>query len=193
MFDAFHEAFALHLDSMQWPEKDRPVLVKAFPRNRTSQGGFDTNFDVILFRLLHSAPASTSNSAVRQPKGIWRKEISKHPVKAGYQLVETGWWEQVAVEFQVLAKANQRADELVNWFHRMMMLYAHQMQFFRARGVNDLRFVQRLEDTTTKEYGQELYVRPLQYTLRLELLDKAEVKVMETVGLTVNGSSIDLN
>lgn len=188
LFEAFRSAFEYALASIQWPESDKPVLVQEFPKERN--GEFDKRFDVILYRLVRSEIASTANDRDRKPKGLSQYFEEPHPTKAGYKRILLGWQEMVMVEFRVLAKSNRRADELVTWFHRTIMLYAHAMKFFQARGVNHLVFVERLEDAMTKDYGQELYVRPLRYALRLELLDVADAKTLEQVSITVNGDSI---
>ena len=188
LFGAFQELFNTQVAAMQWPEADRPILVKSFPKVR--EGSFDTKFDVILFHIMGCETASTSNTRDCKPKGLWLYKTAPHPTKAGYQLVHYGWQEAVTVEFQVLAKANERADELVDWFHRMLMLYVHGMKFFQARGINEFRFQNRLEDTMSKEYGQELYSRPLRYTLRLELFDVAEAKTLDTINISVNGEQV---
>jgi hypothetical protein len=185
LFEAFLAAFSLDLESMRWPKADQPILVQSYPKAR--EGAFDSKFDVILYHLVHSEVASTSNGAVRKPKGYWGYDRIKHPTKHGYVLVQATWQEAVTVQFTVLAKSNERANELVDWFHRMVLRYAHGMKFFQARGINYLTFEQRLEDATTKEYGQELYVRPLQYSLRLELMDVGEEKLLDNVAISVNG------
>lgn len=187
LFDAFREMFELHLGTMQWPKEEWPVLVKTYPRDRISTGGYDHAFDVILFHIVESETASTSNDGERKPKGLWTKQTREHPTKKRYQVVESGWQEKVTVQFTILAKSNERADALVDWFHRMVLTYVFAMQFFRTRGVSEFRFEKRLEDKESKEYGQELYSRPLRYSLRLDLAIVSEAKVLERVDVKVNG------
>lgn len=186
IFESFRAMFEYALASIQWPPADKPILVQEFPKER--EGRFDHQFDVILYRVLHSETATVSNKGVVKPTGIAIRSVENHPEKAGYKRIVLGWQEMVTVEFTVLAKSNRRADELVTWLHRTIMLYAHGMKFFKARGVNYLVFKERLEDKMTKEYGQELYVRPLRYDLRLDLLDVADAKVLESVSITVDGN-----
>lgn len=188
VFGAFKEAFELHLESMQWPKADWPILVKSFPKERESK--FDTTFDVILFHIVHCQTASTSNMADRRPTGLSRQESILHPTKAGYLQERIGWQEEITVAFDVIAKSNERADELVLWFHRMVMRYAHGMKFFQGRGINYLVFRERLEDVMTKEFGQELYKRPLRYDLRLELFELVEAKLLEDVTIYFDGQQI---
>lgn len=184
---AFGEMFGLALDVASWPE-GRPVLVEQYPLLR--EGSFDHSFDVILYHLVHSETASTSNDGSRKPKGWWGYSRRPHPTKARYALVHSWWQESVVVDFTVLAKSASRANQLADWYHRTVLLYAHGMKFFQARGVNELRFLERLEDRTTKDYGQELFARPLRYSLRLELSDITEVKLLEEVSIAVNGEKV---
>lgn len=184
LFDAFRAAFEYALASIQWPASDKPVLVKEFPKTR--EGKFDDKFDVILYKVCGSRIASTSNGSPRRPTGLSLLRVVDHPSMAGYKQVMVGWQEEVSVEFTVLAKSNQRADELATWFHRMIMVYAHGMMFFKSRGINYLVFQERLEDSMTKDFGQELYKRPLRYNLRLDLQDTAAAKTWDSLSVRVD-------
>ena len=64
-----------------------------------------------------------------------------------------------------------------------MMRYIFDLRFFRARGVQYLVFNNRGEDTFSREFGQELYIRTLEYDVRLELLHSYETKDFESVGI----------
>lgn len=184
-FVAVAEALKLYMDGERIPEKDRPLLVHEFPKTRN--GEFDKSFEVILFRIVESTPAGTDpNGRDRKPKGPWLREVTSHPSKLHYQQVTFGWWENVIVEFTILAKSNRRASQLTLWFHRFMMRYAFGYKFFRARGVEDFRFVSRGEDTYNKSYGQELFERSLRYQARLEFLDVFDAKTLEVLEITAN-------
>lgn len=175
---------------MRWSDQDKPVLVEDYPREREG-GGYDTKFDVILMNIEGSAPPPVASAASRiggtgTGRAIgFKSVIEEHPEKNGYRLVKRMWAEELIVQFLIHSKSNRRANELAAWFHRTLILYAHSMQFFRSRGINWFRFHQRLADAKTKEYGQELYLRPLQYALRLELIDTAEIKTLDSIELTV--------
>lgn len=188
LFGAFREAFDLHLRSMQWPKESWPIFVQTFPKER--EGKFDTTFDVILFHIVHCETATTSNDRDRKPTGLSAQARQKHPTKAGYIQETIGWQETVTVQFTVIAKSNERANELALWFHRMIMRYAHSMKFFVARGITRLVFKERLEDVMTKDFGQELYKRPLLYDLRLDLFEVVEAKTLDAVSIV--GQSVQI-
>jgi len=183
LFDAFQDAFRLHLEATQWPESDRPVLVQDYPRER--EGKFDTRFDVILYRIAGSEMATLGSTTPLGPSGMF---IEDAPDKTGYKLVKQRWVELVTVEFAVHAKSNRRANELANWFHQFVMLYAFGLKWFKARGVNYFAFAGRTEDRKVVEYGQDLYVRPLLYRLHLELKTVSEAKTLEKVMLRLRGN-----
>ena len=183
-FDAVGDAFRLHLESAGPPGHKEPILVSEFPK--TNEGNFDTSFDVILFHMVRSERAAMDPSGRnRIPKGPTRREVKPHPCKARYSLVTIGWWELMTTRFSVHSLSRDRADQVTSWFHRMMMRYTFDLSFFKARGVHYMTFDHRGEDEFTREYGQEIYVRTLDYNVRLELLQSFEVKDIESFDIQI--------
>ncbi len=184
-FNAVNDAFDLHIKSYGPPGQKAPVFVADVPK--TNEGNFDTSFDVITFKIMQSVRAATDPSAKRRfPKGPNIREVMPHPTKSRYSIVTFGWWEQMDVRFTIYTLARDRADEITKWFHIMMMRYCFFLDFFRARGVQDMRFIKRGEDDFSRMYGQELYIRTLDYGVRLELLQSFEKKDLEAIDLVVN-------
>ena len=200
-FETVQQAFTLHLASMEWPPEDNPVFVEDYPKARTG-GGYDHTFDVILWSVHGSHMATTAqhgpNGPVR-PNGIQFRGTRPSPKKLGYFEEVWGWWESMTVQFTVYAKSNERANELVSWFHRMMMQYAFIYKFFQARGVTYFAFEERLADEKSQDFGQELFLRKLRYAVRINLQDVYEAKTLEDVtlaaGITPGGEviSFDVN
>lgn len=188
-FQALKQAFDLHTKSTQVPDDWKPLLAEDYPKERTG-AGFDHAFDVILFHVVEAAPAATSNDGSRRPQAPVLRETRKHPGKAGYHQLTFGWKEEALVQFTLCAKSNAQANRMVPWFQRFLMAYIYGYQFFASRGVEKFYFLRRLEDTTTQKYGQELYVRSLQYHVRLNFLDECEVKDLESVHITVRPESL---
>lgn len=183
-FNAVEKAMDLKLASSPPPGQKAPILVRDYPK--TNLGKFDTSFDVILFRVLKSERAGTDPSGlVRKPKGPNLREVVPHPTKARYSLVTQAWWENMTVEFKVLAKSNDRADELVEWFHRFLMEYHNFLGFFKARGIQYMVYQSRGEDKLNNSFGQELNERTITYLIRLELLNTFEAKDLESLSYTV--------
>jgi maltose-binding protein MalE len=119
--------------------------------------------------------------------------------KLGYIEETWGWKEQMTAQFTVYAKSNQRANELVSWFHRMMMQYAFGYKFFQGRGVCYFAFEERLADRKSQDFGQELYIRELRYAVHLNLQDVFEAKTLEDVTISTTAkvggelASFDVN
>ena len=181
-FDAVEKALKIHIKSTPPPDGVVPEFLHEFPRERITKP--DVPFDVITFRVVKSSMAPTMNdgSTPRAPK---QRQVMPHPELAGYNLITYGWWELVTVEFSIWSRSNLRADLLTNWFHRFMMKYATQLDFFDARGVQHFRFVERGDDDFDSEQRQELYRRRLQYEIRLEYLDALMEKTLESVDLII--------
>lgn len=190
-FKAVQEAMQLHLKTAPLPGDKAPTLVEDFPKDR--QGNPDTSYDVIQWSVLESVPAGMDRSGHgRVPFRPLPREVISHPDKAGYFLITYGWWEWATVVFTVFAKSNARANELAEWFHFFMMLYGQQLDFMRMRGVNKLQFMGRGRDEENERFGgQTLYMRPLKYAFRLEVLNTAEVKTLETVEFNLGKNPIE--
>ena len=176
---------------MSWPADQIPVFAKEYPRIR--DGEFDHKFDVILYHIVEVQAASTSNDGERRPKGWSFTSLGPNRQKAGYATEKAYWEEEVLIQFDVYAKSADRADDLVDWWHRSLLYFAHGLKWFLGRGVNGFRFVRRLEDKMTKEFGQELYHRSLQYTMRLQLSELFDAKLLDDINLAINGEEINLD
>lgn len=182
-FDAVGSVFKLHLESSGPPGQHAPVLVAEFPK--TNEGHFDTSFDVVLFHIVSSERAAMAQNRI--PKGPTRREIRPHPEKARYSLLTIGWWELMKVRFTIHSLSRDRADQVTSWFHRMMMRYTFDLSFFKARGVHYMTFDKRGEDVLSREFGQEVYIRTLDYNVRLELLQSFEIKDIEAINIQMPG------
>lgn len=182
-FQITGEALALHVQTAGAPDGVTPVYVHAFPKARLSEPG--KPFDVITHHVYDGGMSATSNDGSRVPREPARRERRPHPTKAGYNLCTLAWWEDVSVMFTIWSNSNENADELTTWFHKFLMRYASFYQYFRARGVQQFRFVRRLEDTTEDREGQELYARRLIYRIRIEYLDTFEERQLTDVTLNL--------
>jgi hypothetical protein len=185
-FEAVQVAFALHVKEHPFEGKS-PVLVEDFPKMR--EGKFDTNLDVVLWRVAGSVMAPTDNSGRRVPNGLRQMGSMDSPTKLGYREVTVGWWELLCSEFQIYSKTNVRANQLAVWFHRFMMQYAFSLRFFKAYGVSYFRFIGRLTDEKTQDFGEELYVRKLRYEARISLNNVMDAKTLESIDLYLEAPS----
>lgn len=163
-----------------------PVLVEDFPKMR--EGQFDTDLDVILWRVAGSEMAPTDNSGRRVPNGLREMGSMQSPMKSGYREVTVGWWELLCSEFQIYSKTNKRANELAVWFHRFIMQYAFSLRWFKAYGVSYFRFVGRGPDEKTQDFGEELYARKLRYEARISLNHVMDAKTLESIDIRLEAS-----
>jgi hypothetical protein len=188
-FDAVQTAFALHVKETPFEGKS-PVLVEDFPKMR--EGKFDTDLDVILWRVFGSVMAPTDNANRRVPNGLRVMGDVQSPTKLGYREVTVGWWELLCSEFQIYSKTNARANKLAVWFHRFMMQYAFSLRFFKAYGVTYFKFEGRLPDEKTQDFGEELYVRKLRYEARISLQNVMDAKTLEGIDLRVGSPTSEI-
>ena len=63
------------------------------------------------------------------------------------------------------------ANSLAVWFHRFLIRYAYYYKFFEAFGIQQFKFAGRQADKSDTKENQELQIRPLRYSFRLEFLD----------------------
>lgn len=188
-FKIVGEALNLHIKTEGPPDGNVPVYVEDFPKERLDKP--DDPFYVITFAVDGCEMSSTSNDADRRPRlPVIRNEI-QHPSLEGYNLVTFGWWEDAVVIFTIWGRTNGNANNLGIWFHKFMMKYAGMFKFFDARGVQQFRFVKRLQDATTQQEGQEIYSRSFAYSIRVEYLDTAIRRQITNISPSVNGQNLD--
>ena len=168
-FQIVGQALAEFIKTEGAPEGTVPVYVETFPKERLSEP--DTAFDVILFHVVTGEMAPTSNDGATVPRSPMLRNVTKIPTQAGYNLAQYGWWENYTVEFEVWSKTNSVANSLAVWFHRFLIRYAYYYKFFEAFGVQQFKFAGRQEDKSDTKENQELQIRPLRYSFRLEFLD----------------------
>jgi hypothetical protein len=181
------EALAVHVKTAGTPDGVTPVYVHSFPKERLSEAG--KPFDVVTHHVLDGGMSATSNDGSRIPREPALRERTPHPTKAGYNLCNQGWWEDTAVVFTIWSNSNENADELTTWFHKFLMRYAYFYGYFKAYGIQQFRFVKRLEDGTEDREGQELYHRRLVYSCRLEYLDSFEERQLTDVTVHVTNET----
>lgn len=184
-FKLVDQALDLHIKTTGAPEGAVPVYVHSFPKERVGQK--DQPFDVITHHVMEGGMAATSNDGSRVPRGPVLRDRRAHPEKDGYNLCVNGWWEDAAVVFTVWSRNSEVADRMTVWFHKFIMRYANFYDFFKARGVQQFRFVKRLEDGVEDREGQELHHRRLVYSFRIEYLDTFEERQLTSVSVNVKG------
>lgn len=181
-FEIVGQALADHLKTEGAPAGTAPLYTETFPKARLTKA--DTPFDAILWSVDSAAMAPTSNDGATVPRAPSLREIYRKEDEAGYNQVVKAWWETYTVQFEIWSKSNPYANILAVWFHRFLIRYAYAYEFFSAFGIQQFRFVARKSDAVETRENQELYVRRLQYSFRLELLDS--FKERQLTDLTLN-------
>jgi hypothetical protein len=166
-FDLLQTAFALHIKTTGQPEGITPQFVESFPKERLSQP--DQAFDIITYRIKSAGMAPTGNDG-RTPRAPTLRENKQSKEKTDYNIEVWHWWEQIVVTFEIWSNDNANANTLAIWFHKFIFTWAFVLKYFQGHGVNNFEFVERLEDTAPRVDEQELYLRQLSYTFRLETL-----------------------
>jgi hypothetical protein len=181
-FDLLQQAFAIHVKTVGTPEGVVPVFVESFAKERLTQP--DSPYNIITYRVSNSvmAPTMKDGSTPRAPRSREEKQSDE---KSNYIVVVSGWWEQVVVTFEIWCENNANANKLAIWFHSFMMTWAFTLKFFEGRGVNNFAFLQRLEDSQPRVDDQEVYLREIQYTFRLETLVAFEKRKLTELTLYV--------
>lgn len=181
-FKAVADALQDYVTTENIPPADVPILKESFPRERL--GKPDQPFDCITYHVSHGKMSQTSS--VGTPRGVSIRQEQDTPQMTGYKLSTYGWWEDAVVQFRVYSKFPERADILAIWFHKFLIKYAWVYKFFEARGVKNFSYVERLEDDTEEIEQQELHRRRLFYAFRIEYLDTALVRKLDTLSIDVS-------
>jgi hypothetical protein len=181
-FEIVGQALAEYIKTEGAPAGTAPFYTETFPKQRLTKP--DTPFDAILWTVEAGGMAPTSNDGTVVPREPSLRQVYKKQDEAGYNQVVNAWWETYTVQFEIWSKSNPYANQLAVWFHRFLIRYAYVYKFFGAFGIQQFRYVARKSDAVETRENQELYVRRLQYSFRLELLDS--FKERQLTDLTLN-------
>jgi hypothetical protein len=166
------------------PNGADPFYVEDFPKERLSQP--DTAFNGITFHVLDGELAANRNDGTTVARAPFIRSTRSMPDQAGYVTVTNGWWENNTVQFEIWAKTNSMANVLAIWFHRFLMRYAYHYKFFEAYGVQQFKYLKRLEDSVEQKEEQEVYLRRLCYTFRLQYLDVFTERLLTDLQMNVS-------
>lgn len=182
-FDLVGTALQLHLKAVGNPNSVPPIFLADDPKQRVTRA--DTAFDAIFYRVEKAQMANNTNDGVRKPKIMEIRETRHHPDKADYLIEVMGWREQVDVQFDIYSKDAESANRLAEWFHQFIMTWAWELKFFEGRGIENFEFLERLKDEAPRVDEQELYIRPLRYTFRLNRLFALEKRTITSLLLSL--------
>lgn len=171
-----------HQDRLGITKSKRLVVRSQWPKDEVESPGQDLT--IVTQRVISRKPGNTSPDRERRPmKPAMRQDPEPHPEQelrdAGYKVVTSGWWMDNVLEYRVQSANVHRADELALFFQNFMEAY--QFYFKDTGGIQFMRFEERREDIKEKIGGTEVYVRPIRYFVRTELISHAVLATVDSV------------
>lgn len=160
-----------------WQKAGRPGdIIRDTPFNEEAE------FPRITYKVLRRL----RNSDFKDIKPRYRTTI-EHPYEPGNFIELWGQIFDVYVEFQIFAKTQTEADEVMEEFEEFINLYKGTL---KDRGVQDITFYAQGEDKASEIGRMQLAIRTLQYTVRLEKLTPKVLNDIQQIGLGVSVRNI---
>lgn len=144
-------------------------IVRAFPNDKEAE------LDIITFRLINRK----INQEFKDYKPRLRTTLP-HPHREKETIQVYAQVFDLLVEFKVLTSTAEKADMLVTEFDDFIQRYTGH---FKQAGVQEILFVQQLEDQVNTFNRIEKHMRPLQYNIRLERLTVKYENELEHISL----------
>lgn len=142
-------------------EAERVELVEEYP----SEDFYRYGEEVIAWRLLRRQPANMSSDGTSRPQRSYRHshslELPQHPNKK--LIVETRPIDHV-LEFQCWSRSARIANRRALWLERLLVNHSW---VYLSQGVDRFYWKERSLDTFVMVQGQRLFLRSLQFFVRL--------------------------
>lgn len=173
--DYLIQLVAIALDEYQHrlgiPKNKRMVARSSWPKNDVEKPGKD--LVIVTQRVIERKPGNTSPDRERRPfRPQQRQDAQPHPdadMRAKGMMVMThGWWMDNILEFRVQSANLKRADELALFFQDFMEAY--RFYFKDTGGMQEMVFRERTADEVEIIGGTEVYIRPIRFFVRTELI-----------------------
>jgi hypothetical protein len=142
----------------------------------------DASQPIITYGLSRREPGLFSNhqpfaGGVKNYRPEFR-EAFEDPLNPGYLIVVMGQWFDNLVDLVCWAQTNKEANRLVDWLEDLML---SNTWFFRMKGITQLLYWGRQEDSKIDRGNIRFMARPLQYYIRTEKLLTISQKTIETI------------
>lgn len=147
-------------------------IIRWHPMNEWEQ------YPVVVYRLTDRRPAE--GIAEKRPR---HRDTVVDPNSPDRYVLLMGQVFDYFVQFDVMAKSNDEADDLLDKFENFILTYT---PFFKESGVNQIWFERQLPDDVITAWRDPVFVRSLVYRLRME-------KIVPVVVGQLNQVSIDIN
>lgn len=135
-------------------------------------------YPVVVYRLMERRPAE--GIVERKPR---HRETVVDPNNPGQYVLLMGQMFDYFVQFNVMAKSNDEADDLLDKFETFILTYT---PFFKENGVNQIWFERQLSDDVITSWRDPVFVRSVIYRLRMEKIVPVVVGQLSQVNIDVN-------
>jgi hypothetical protein len=148
----------------------------------------------VVMRLFNRRKGNFSNDGTREQRRPMHKETRPDPKDPSRMITVQSLWRDNTIEFRVMSADQSRADDMALFFELFMEAWNW---YFHDKGIQDLRFEERLEDRIEVIGGTEVYVRPLRYHVRTETIYQtasrtlSDIRVQFDDGLTGKETVVD--
>lgn len=138
--------------------KNEENLVEIVRKNATRVE--DSRDTAITFKVMNREVSPDFNDV--KPK--YRMEM-EHPLHTDQHVQIYGQMLDITMEFGIHSRTHEEADRIMEEFEDFLEDYT---QYFTRSGIQDLRFIRQLEDTSVRDGEGEIHSRTLLYLIRVE-------------------------
>jgi hypothetical protein len=173
------------------PDGSKPKYVEDWPREKMFTAGADGEFDIITWHVRSSKVTRVSKQIEGPPIGYQVREVLKNPLAQNYNTTVFGQYRDYEVVFDIWTKGNSTANQLAIWFDQFICYFGMvQEPGFNAHGIQKFQFVERLEDTVDRTGNQEIYIRQLVYSFRLDSLLGFDSRIITSITLDIESPGV---
>lgn len=187
-----NDALQIHQENLNLDRTHRLSVRAAWPKDPVEQIG--QGLSVVAMRVINRRPANMSPDRERRQLKPRFREVTKHPTDPKLRIVISTLPLDNIVEFRVMSSDCSTADDWALFFERFMQSWTF---YFKDAGIQEVRFEERMADTIEVIGGSDIYIRPIRFFVRTELVSQAvahridEVRVEMDGGLALNTEIID--
>lgn len=169
-------ALETYQDRLGIPKEKRLIARAAWPKDPVDKPGKDLH--LVSFKVIERKNANMSPDRERRPFKAQQKETAQHPDDPTLMIVTKSQLKDNIVECRVQSADLSEADNWALFFERFMMAFEF---YFRDMGIQFIKFEERREDTIEIIGGMEVYIRPIRYLIRTEIVSQSVAKKIDQI------------
>lgn len=170
---------------------DKQVTVKYItPREYVESP--DNGLDIVLFKLIRRYLWNSSNTTKRTPTRPTYHAQIPDPNDPNLRISEYIDKRDNDIEFTVYSKHSKRANDLAIMFENFMRAYTW---YFKEMGIDQINYLERLEDEVKMIGNDEFSIRPIRYTVTTQSVVQettrkiSEIKIDYDIGLLMQSKT----